>query len=221
MMNVSTLFSLLVIDKNQYVHRRDSVSVTSLSEQEIQRRIQLGFITPSLHGHASVAAAAATVADQTQSEEEWQDITDQDVMQDSADVHDDDPTEGSMDDHNIHPTPYLLDTQRRSSIDLGHLSFNRHDETVLALNHNSTTGHGHGTNETAATIEPTSGPAHHHHYSNKRLRYRQSSIASISEEEQVPTASTNNNNSSILMDNDDDDEVATVDGNDEDIMEDI
>jgi hypothetical protein len=222
--SVSSPFSpfYIPIDKNQYVHRRDSVSVTSLSEQEIQRRIQLGFITPSLGGNAAAVAATVAAADSTQSEE-WQDITDQEVMQDGADGHDDDDdpteTEGSMEDHN----PYLLDTHRRSSIDLGHLSFNRHDESVLLMNSTTSSNNNHAT-EVASSNGGTSGLVDHHlHHSNKRLRYRQPSIASISEEEQLPSTGNNNNNSSnVLMDNDeDDDEVATVDGNDADVMEDI
>ena len=212
------------VDKNQYVHRRDSVSVSSLSEQEIQRRVQLGFITPSLGGNAATAAAAAVI-DPKQSEE-WQDITDQEeeeVMQESTDGHlADDPTEteSSMEDNT---NPYLLDTRRRSSIDLGHLSFNRHDESMNGSSTNNNIG-----TEIASVVDSIN-----QHHSNKRLRYRQPSIASISEEEQqLPTTanSHNNNNDSsssgnnnILMGNDEDeeDEVATVDGNDEDTMEDI
>ena len=195
------------LDKNQYVHRRDSVSVTSLSEQEIQRRMQLGLITPSLGGNSAVASAATAAgdADHKQSED-WQDITDEELMQECADGGDDDPneTESSMEDNQ---NPYLLDPHRRSSIDLGHLSFNMHDESVLLSSTNS------GKN----VVSNDQSTQH----SNKRLRYRQPSIASISEEEQVTTDT--NSNSSILMDNgNDDDEVATVDGNDdEDIMEDI
>jgi Calcineurin-like phosphoesterase len=207
----SHVFQPHITDKNQYVHRRDSVSVTSLSEQEIQRRMQLGFITPSLGGNTVVKTLGANTeieVDQKQSEE-WQDIIDEEVMQEAADGNDDDPTEteSSMDDNQ---NPYLLDTRRRSSIDLGHLSFNMHDESVLL-------------SSTSSGKEIVSDSTNQH--SNKRLRYRQPSIASISEEEQVPT--TENNNGSLLMDNGDDDddeeeEVATVDGNDdEDIMEDI
>lgn len=203
----SQLFQCPSPDKNQYVHRRDSVSVTSLSEQEIQRRIQLGFITPSLGGNTAVTTGVTTAVEAGQKQsEEWQDITDEEVMQESAEGNDDDPTEteSSLDDNQ---NPYLLDTRRRSSIDLGHLSFNMHDESAIL-------------NSTGSGKEIVSDLSNQH--SNKRLRYRQPSIASISEEEQVPA--TANNNGSILMDNDDDDddEVATVDGNDdEDIMEDI
>ena len=216
---LSSCFFLFFIytDKNQYVHRRDSVSLRSLSEQEIQRRIQLGFVTPSLNGTATAATTnseAPVVTDQKVSDD-WQDITDQaEVMQDCANGTDDDDdpteTEGSMDDNPNNP--YLLDTRRRSSVDLGHLSFNVHDESALL-------------NSTAAGGGNESASGDHQLLTNKRLRYRQPSIASISEEEQSPagTITTTNNNTSILMDNDDDDddEVATVDGNDdEDIMED-
>ena len=204
------------------------MSVKSLPEQEIQRRIQLGFITPSLNGSTTIGAAAssiATFADQAQSEE-WQDITDQEVMQESADGHDDDPTEteNSMDDIN-NQNPYSLDTHRRSSIDLGHLTLNRHDDSVSLMSSTATSSNHHGSKIVSTTncglvMESVSN----HHSSNKRLRYRQPSIASISEEEQVPSIAGTNNDTSInvLMDNenDDDDEVATVDGNDEDIMED-
>ena len=194
-----------------------------MSEQEIQRRVQLGFITPSLGGNAATAAAAAVI-DPKQSEE-WQDITDQEeeeVMQESTDGHlADDPTEteSSMEDNT---NPYLLDTRRRSSIDLGHLSFNRHDESMNGSSTNNNIG-----TEIASVVDSIN-----QHHSNKRLRYRQPSIASISEEEQqLPTTANNHNNNdssssgnnNILMGNDEDeeDEVATVDGNDEDTMEDI
>ena len=48
-----SLFGILFIvtDKNQYVHRRDSVSLATLPEREIQQRMKLGLVTSSPHQH--------------------------------------------------------------------------------------------------------------------------------------------------------------------------
>jgi hypothetical protein len=225
------------------------VSVTNLSEQEIQRRIQLGFITPSLGGHASsansmaVSAAAVAVSDQVlpqSSSEDWQDITtDEEIMQEediveaivAANVPDDyvddnddaTETEGAMDDiqhtHNDRKNPYLLDTNRRSSIDLGHLSFNRHDEALLLSSSSSSSMNEVTSTTNGGQLSGLGMDSMNQYQSNKRLRYRQPSVASISEEEQLPISATSNNSNNNK--DDDDDEVATVDGNDDDIMEDI
>jgi len=89
--------------KNQYVHRRDSVSLASLSEQEIQKRIQLGLVT-----------AAAGAANDNDAEElvEWEDF------EDSDDEEEDESGKSE----------YVIDKERHSSIDLASMSENSHDD---------------------------------------------------------------------------------------------
>ena len=76
--------------RNQYVHRRDSVSLLTLSEQEIQKRMRLGLITTTPHDHSD---------DEKEEEEEWEDLEyESDVEPEVAE--------------------YRLSANRRSSIDL-------------------------------------------------------------------------------------------------------
>lgn len=74
--------------KNQYVHRRDSVSLQSLSETEIQKRIHLGLVTNT----------PAPDSDEEVDDEQWEDF-------------DDESEEEKV-------TEYRLAIHRRSSIDL-------------------------------------------------------------------------------------------------------
>ena len=74
--------------KNQYVHRRDSVSLQSLSETEIQKRMRLGLVT----------STPAPDSDEEEEEEEWDDL-------------DEESEEEKVPE-------YRLATHRRSSIDL-------------------------------------------------------------------------------------------------------
>jgi len=166
------------IDKNQYVHRRDSVSLASLSEQEIQKRIQLGLVTPAAAAaahHASIATVAAI--DNDVELEDWQDI-----------MENDDDEEPAA-ERGLENGAYKVATQRRSSVDLGHMSVNVHDAAIA--NHTS-----------ANTASFSALPDHQN--ALKRQRYRQPSIASISEEEPSGVARDPQTG--------DDEEVATVDG---------
>ena len=106
-------------DKNQYVHRRDSVSLASLSEQEIQKRMKLGLVTNAPRG-----AAAASAADDEELED-WHDIQDDDGEKEE----DDDST---VEDYNF-------DTKRRSSVDLDTMSINSHDQERERANNNNAT----------------------------------------------------------------------------------
>jgi hypothetical protein len=92
--------------KNQYVHRRDSVSLATLSESEIQQRIKLGFIT--------APAAAAGDDDDDGDAEEWDDFEDgSDESKDEDDAK----------------AEYVFDNSRRSSVDIVEMCKNSHDET--------------------------------------------------------------------------------------------
>jgi hypothetical protein len=142
-------------DKNQYVHRRDSVSLASLSEQEIQKRMQLGLVTP-----AAATSHHAAAVDTDVELEDWQDIMEND---------DDDANENSTSTIENGGSCKVA-TLRRSSVDLGHMSVNVHD--MAALHHSSD-----------VATQSFSGVLHDHQNPLKRQRYRQPSIASISEEE--------------------------------------
>ena len=81
--------------KNQYVHRRDSVSIAMLSEREIQERAELGLITVDSHAEDDNNGAE---------EEEWDDFEEDDANT-SRDY-------GSSDEDD-----YKLDDGRKSSVD--------------------------------------------------------------------------------------------------------
>jgi len=95
--------------KNQYVHRRDSVSLAALSETEIQKRIQLGLVTNAPPG--------ARPADDDDEMEDWEDIE----VEDSKEA-----SENSDEDS------FVLDEKRRSSVELDSMSINLHDQTMDA-----------------------------------------------------------------------------------------
>lgn len=83
--------------RNQYVHRRDSVSLAMLSEAEIAERIKLGLIT-----HDGVQEAEEEVED-----EEWEDFDEEDLNTsvDGADSSFEEDDE------------YILDDRRKSSVE--------------------------------------------------------------------------------------------------------
>ncbi|KAL3788623.1 hypothetical protein ACHAWO_011839 [Cyclotella atomus] len=81
--------------KNQYVHRRDSVSIAMLSEREIQERAELGLITVDSHAEDDNNGAE---------EEEWDDFEEDDANT-SRDY-------GSSDEDD-----YKIDDGRKSSVD--------------------------------------------------------------------------------------------------------
>jgi triacylglycerol esterase/lipase EstA (alpha/beta hydrolase family) len=170
------------------------------------------------------SASTTTLTNDTNDVEldDWQDITDQDAIQPNHEYDDnDDDIQLSDIEQSKNTTTYALDTNRRASIDLGHLSINVHDESIQINNTNNATS-GMGNTSTRSLISNLLDSSMNN--PNKRQRYRQPSIASISEEEPAllgPTNYNNNNNNNTMED--EDDEVATVDGNiDEDNdMEDI
>ena len=89
--------------KNQYVHRRDSVSVMNLSQEELQKHIRLGLIreTPPL--------------DDDSASEEWDDLDEDEEVVDVAEQL------------NVEQDGYKIDKRRRQSIDLASMSNNLHD----------------------------------------------------------------------------------------------
>jgi hypothetical protein len=159
--------------------------LASLSEQEIQKRAQLGLVTPSLDGSG---AAVSTIITSSEDEEleDWQDITEE---QDKAKSDDDDDEDSA----------YVFDTQRRSSVDLDNMTANAHDSALIG--HNAILPH-----------VSTGSFALYDNNPNKRQRARSKpSFASIREEEPLGrgcAAATTTNTF-------DDEEIATVDGNDD------
>lgn len=85
--------------KNQYVHRRDSVSLAAISEPEIQKRMKLGLVTSN--------------------PEDAGDGQDEVELEDWQDLEEDDTT--TLDDE------YSFGVNRRSSIDLAGISNIRDD----------------------------------------------------------------------------------------------
>lgn len=99
-------------DKNQYVHRRDSVSLATLSEKEIQQRMNLGLVTAP---QMDYSAYGNDDEDEDEEGDEWEDFVSdtEDEASHTPDVH--------TDDHN-----YRLSQGRRSSVDIASMS-NIHD----------------------------------------------------------------------------------------------
>jgi hypothetical protein len=81
--------------RNQYVHRRDSVSLAMLSEAEIAERVKLGLITADSHAED----------DDEIEEEEWEEFDEDDDPNASRDYSD-----GSDEE-------YVWDDRRKSSVD--------------------------------------------------------------------------------------------------------
>lgn len=79
--------------KNQYVHRRDSVSVAMLSEREIQERAELGLITVGSHAED----------DDEKEEEEWDDFEEDEA--------------NTSHDYASSEDEYKFDEGRKSSVD--------------------------------------------------------------------------------------------------------
>jgi len=85
--------------KNQYVHRRDSVSVSNLSPAEMEKRLKLGLVREN--------------PDPDESDEEWDDF-DEEEEEEEVDI-------------NIQQEGYVFDKRRRQSIDLSSMTNNLHD----------------------------------------------------------------------------------------------
>lgn len=89
--------------KNQYVHRRDSLSLHSLSETEIEKRMRLGLVTNT---------PASDSEEENEEDERWEDF------EDESDEEND--------------TEYRLAPHRRSSIDLNSTVVNDADATTMS-----------------------------------------------------------------------------------------
>lgn len=149
--------------KNQYVHRRDSMSLLALSENEIQSRMQLGLVT-------SPPAQDSDEEDGV-GEDEWEDFIDE---------SDEDGEEN-----------YRLATNRRSSIDLNCTIESDADAPMMysssSLNLSSSQGLNSSMNlDEMATSEVTGGSEGDlivDFDSGKRKRSRRPRVSAINEED--------------------------------------
>ena len=89
--------------RNQYVHRRDSVSLAMLSESEINERAELGLITVDSHAEEEEEEEEEGGCIEEIEEEEWEEFDEEDANT-SRDL-------GSSDDE------YKFDEGRKSSVD--------------------------------------------------------------------------------------------------------
>lgn len=96
--------------KNQYVHRRDSVSLAKLSKEEIDKRVKLGLVT----GGADVGAESSHHGEEDEELDYWEDLED----------GDDAKAKGG----DLKEEAYVFDTGRRSSVDLASMTSNSHDD---------------------------------------------------------------------------------------------
>lgn len=83
--------------KNQYIHRRDSISLQALSEKEIHQRIQLGLVTLSEEEEDN------DYNPNEEDDEQWESIVEEDEN------YDDGEEDGTME--------YILDTRRASMVE--------------------------------------------------------------------------------------------------------
>lgn len=108
--------------KNQYVHRRDSVTLAAVSADEIQKRMKLGFVTASDANRGNHAADD----DDEELEDSWEDFNMDDDVDDNNDNKD-----GNGDNEGARRASkdeeYVFDKGRRSSVDLACMSQNLHD----------------------------------------------------------------------------------------------
>ncbi|KAL7473701.1 hypothetical protein ACHAXS_014193 [Conticribra weissflogii] len=110
--------------RNQYIHRRDSVSLAMLSEQEIKERVQLGLITmvPSTDEQEEYEDDGGEEAgdEQEYENEEFQEFEEEGDNElddlDSIESIDDDDNVGDV-GLNEGKAEYTLDTRRKSSVD--------------------------------------------------------------------------------------------------------
>ncbi len=110
---------ILYADKNQYVHRRDSVSLSTLSDREIQQRINLGLVTAPAHDPRLYYEQDSDEEEEEGHEEEWEDFV--------SDADEDDHLDGSKSSKHHADEDYRLSTSRRSSVDLSTMTSNYHD----------------------------------------------------------------------------------------------
>ena len=80
--------------KNQYIHRRDSLSLHALSEKEIEMRVKLGLVNED------------AIPTEEEFDEEWEDLQEH---QEGVEEEDDDEDDGEME--------YVLDTRRSSLVE--------------------------------------------------------------------------------------------------------
>eukprot|EP00567_Pseudictyota_dubia_P001955 CAMPEP_0197467558 /NCGR_PEP_ID=MMETSP1175-20131217/65629_1 /TAXON_ID=1003142 /ORGANISM="Triceratium dubium, Strain CCMP147" /LENGTH=676 /DNA_ID=CAMNT_0043003635 /DNA_START=326 /DNA_END=2356 /DNA_ORIENTATION=- len=154
--------------RNQYVHRRDSVSIAMLSEQEIKKRMKLGLIT---------VGEGDDDDDDDGEFEQWDDLEEDDEgveEGDSAGRSDDDEEEDEEEDE----YDLKIDTGRKSSVDPTHTS-----ASPLGGSHDN-----HVWGEADASDSDNAGGGMHHsktmdfsEVSDRKKKPRSARFSSISE----------------------------------------
>lgn len=170
--------------KNQYVHRRDSVSIAMLSEREIQERAELGLITVDSH--------AEDDNDVEIEEEEWEEF-DEDDPNTSRDF-------GSSDEEE-----YTFDEGRKSSVDPhttnASPSGSSHDNHDVSMNGN--------TNMNPKMID-FSGVDTASRRNNRAMKF--ASISEMNEEDEDEESTVNGDEDEIMEPFEDAHCSVTVDG---------
>jgi diadenosine tetraphosphatase ApaH/serine/threonine PP2A family protein phosphatase len=173
--------------RNQYVHRRDSISVAHLPEAEIEKRMRIGLVQPSDGPPPGHAAEPAEQVEQGHDPNSFMgsDATDlhSDAVEEWEDfVEDDDAAIHRLDRGGSNSDEYIFDQRRRSSVDLSTMATNLHDAATGIL-------------ESVESWD-TDASGSNNWPPNKRQRSKRGSMQSIDE----------------FQNEDDDEEVATVDG---------
>lgn len=139
----------LFSDKNHYVHRRNSVSVNALSNQEIQDRIKVGLIREgSIRQEDMPEQIYNSYSEDSDDDydddngaywEKWEDLKSTSTNMKKSGNNDDDYDDSDDDDIGLSLediNSQKFDSNRRPSIDLG--SITKHDsDTLLAIKHDS------------------------------------------------------------------------------------
>jgi len=198
--------------KNQYVHRRDSMTVAALPPHEIENRMRLGLVTAAAAtgGAAQHYAGAADDGDAEELVDQWQDFEMEEDEDEGADTNigsakdDESGADNASSDNLTEEEDFVFDKSRRSSVDLSTMSQNTHDDTQFVDEY----------------AQQRIAMEHHQQPGGVKRpkRSSQPSIASIDEEAaMLGGEGSNGKENDIGGGDDDDEEVATVDGDDHDV----
>mmetsp|Transcript_963 Transcript_963/g.2062 ORF Transcript_963/g.2062 Transcript_963/m.2062 type:complete len:706 (-) Transcript_963:212-2329(-) len=204
--------------RNQYIHRRDSVSLAMLSEQEITERVQLGLITmvPSTDeqeeyeddGHEEVGD------DEEYQEEEFQAFDEEgdedlDELDSLNSIDDDDDDDDSGVGLHEGKAEYTLDTRRKSSVDPCNTTSSpeksSHDNHDWSVMDNEDDGYGGNGGSVSKRINFSGVDSS----SRRRKTKKKSRFSSISEE--VEGDEVDDEDSTVNGDDDDDANMEAID----------
>jgi len=206
--------------RNQYIHRRDSVSLAMLSEQEITERVQLGLITmvPSTDeqeeyeddGHEEVGDDEEYQEEEFQAfdEEGDEDLDELDSLNSIDDDDDDDDDDSGVGLHEG-KAEYTLDTRRKSSVDPCNTTSSpeksSHDNHDWSVMDNEDDGYGGNGGSVSKRINFSGVDSS----SRRRKTKKKSRFSSISEE--VEGDEVDDEDSTVNGDDDDDANMEAID----------